>query len=415
MPETMAMQPVVASTALSATKEGTCRVAVLWIDWYTYHVARFRGLNTAPTLAGRVAGIELVGGVGVHAGLKFREEMPADVRVETILPDGSWGTASKVMLAQEVWRRLGRLNPEVVLVPGYYTLPALMAAAWAKMHGRTSVLMTESTAGDHARAGWKERLKSWLIRGLFDWAVTGGRAHVRYLRQLEFPMDRVARYYDVVDNRLYSEGTARLRGQGAASFGLPNSYFLYVGRLAEEKSVAGLLESWLRYRADGGTWSLVLAGDGPEREKLQQLAAESAFAVGVHFLGHKDSRELLQLYSFAECFVLPSWREPWGLVVNEAMASGLPVIVSSRCGCAEDLVQAGENGFVFDPEASGDELSFLLGRMEALGPGRRRGMGDKSRQAIWEYSPESFGLEIAHIADYTAVAKRSAQRLGVRR
>lgn len=406
MPETMAAQPVVASVSLVPAKALTCRVAVLWIDWYAYHVARFRGLDAAPTLAGRVAGIEMVGGVGVHAGLKFREEMPGDLPVETILPEGSWQTASKVRLALEVWRRLVRLNPDVVLVPGYYTLPAIAAAAWAKVHGRVSVLMTESTASDHARTGWKERMKSGLIRGLFDWAVTGGKAHVRYLAQLGFSLDRVVRYYDVVENALYREGTAMLRTKGAAAFGLPGSYFLYVGRLAEEKNVAGLLRSWLAYRAAGGTWALVLAGSGPEREALQKIAAESVYAADVHFAGHKGSRELLPLYAFAECFVLPSRREPWGLVVNEAMASGLPVIVSSRCGCSEDLVVAGENGFVFDPEATGDALSFLLGQMEALGPGRRRAMGDRSRWVIEEYSPENFGLEIASIADVTA-AKRT--------
>ena len=109
-----------------------CRVAVIWIDWYPYHVARFRGLDAAPELAGRAVGIEMVGGVGVHAGLKFREELPDTLPIETLMPNRSWGEASQFALARMLWQRLNRLDPEVVLVPGYYTLPAVVAAVWAR-------------------------------------------------------------------------------------------------------------------------------------------------------------------------------------------------------------------------------------------------------------------------------------------
>ena len=72
------------------TSAGPCRVVVLWIDWYPYHVSRFLGMLHAPTLSGRAVGIELVGGIGVHAGLKFREGLPASLPNETLLPDASW-------------------------------------------------------------------------------------------------------------------------------------------------------------------------------------------------------------------------------------------------------------------------------------------------------------------------------------
>ena len=234
---------------------GRCRVAVLWIDWYAYHVARFEGLRSTPELrepAGTVVGLEMVGGIGVHAGLKFREPLPEELRVKTLMPGSSWAEAGQVRLGLAVWRALDRLNPEVVLVPGYYTLPALAAAAWARVHGRTGVLMTESTAGDHRRSAWKERLKGWLIRGLFRWAVAGGAAHVRYLRALGFPADRVARFYDVVDNERYRMEAAELRHRSSpAAVGLPATpYFLYVGRLAPEKNVEMLVEAWLPASAE---------------------------------------------------------------------------------------------------------------------------------------------------------------------
>ncbi len=400
----------------TSRKPARCRVVVIWIDWYAYHIARFVGLASHPELAGAVAGIEMVGGVGVHAGQRFREELPPKLPVATLFPGENWPATrpgdrfpgqGQLRIARALWRRLNQLDPELVLVPGYYTLPALAAAVWARVHGRRSVLMTESTRGDHQRQMWKEALKGLLVRLLFGWAVAGGTDHICYLADLGFPASRVARFYDVVDNdRLYHESQRLLREASQPTA----PYFLYVGRLAPEKNVAGLLATYLAHREAGGHWPLVLVGDGPERARLEQHAAASPFAPDIHFAGHKSSAELPRYYAFAGCFVLPSTREPWGLVVNEAMACGLPVIVSSRCGCAVDLVTPGENGFVFDPvcgpasdpappaDAVNRELAQLLAAVEGLTEQERVRMSSASLHRIAGFSPDRFGEQIAAIA-----------------
>ena len=376
-------------------RPASTRLVVIWIDWYAYHVARFEGLLSSPALAGRTVGIELVGGGGVHAGLTFREGLPAHLPVETLLPDSSWQQASQLHLARLLWQRLDALDPEAVLVPGYYTLPAIAAALWARSNHRTSLLMTESTAYDHRRTGWKEAGKSALLRALFDGAVTGGKAHRRYLRSLGFPLDRVGRFYDVVGNHALAQHCAGLRARGARPAGLPDGpYFLYVGRLAPEKNVRGLLTAWLRFREGGGTWPLVLVGDGPELAAIRAAAQASPYPNDIFLAGHTGSSGLPQFYAFAGCFVLPSSREPWGLVVNEAMAASLPVLVSSRCGSAEDLVEPGENGFTFDP-ANPEQLTHYLHRIADLSSARRAAMGEASAVRIGAYTPESFGTEIA--------------------
>lgn len=390
----------------STASQAHCRVAVIWIDWYAYHVARFRGLNAAPALAGKVAGIELVGGVGVHAGLKFREDLPPDLAIETLEPESSWKKASKLQLALRLWARLSRLDPEVVLVPGYYTLPAVTAALWARVHRSASVLMTESTAYDHPRVAWKEWAKGLLLRGLFDWAVTGGKEHRAYLDQLGFPAERTARFYNIVDNQLFSEGTASLRGQSPTGFSLPvGPYFVYVGRFAEEKNISHLLGSWVTYRREGGSWPLVLVGDGPLDSTLRETAAACGFDQDIYFPGLKSSRALLPYYAFAGCFILPSTREPWGLVVNEAMASGLPVLVSNRCGCAVDLVEPGRNGFVFEP-ADALALAARMHQISSLSAADLCAMGAESGRIVSFYSPQNFGMEIARIADLWEAERR---------
>jgi 1,2-diacylglycerol 3-alpha-glucosyltransferase len=377
---------------------GSCKVAVIWIDWYAYHVGRFRGILSDRSLAGHVQGIELVGGVGVHAGLKFREDLPPDLKIKTVMPESSWLDVSKLELSRKLWKVLSESQPKVVLVPGYYTLPGITSALWAKLHRSKSVLMTESTEEDHARSWWKEALKGLLIRSLFDWAVTGGKAHVRYLKRLRFPEDRIRHFYDVVANETYMQQAALLRQQSHESFNLPRHYFLYIGRLATEKNIAMLIRAWIEYRNSGGSWSLVLVGDGPSAESLKRIAAESPYPNDIYFAGHKESKELPKYYAFSSCFVLPSTREPWGLVVNEAMASGLPVIVSNRCGSAEDLVINGSNGYIFNPTDE-HQLAATLLKMGNAEESERLQMGKRSEEIIERYSPENFGREIAAIAN----------------
>ena len=374
-------------------------ICVLWIDWYAYHVARFRALCEFPALRGRVAGVEMVGGTGVHRGLQFRENLPADLPVTTLFENGNWGELNKWRVSRAIWRYLNRHQPNTLFVPGYYNLPALTAAIWGRLHRKRTVLMTESTEVDHLRKPVLEKFKALLIRALFSWSIAGGRPHIRYLEKLNFPKARIGRFYDVVDNRSFREQASHNRERHTArDFRLPQNYFLFVGRLAEEKNVTGLLDSYRNYRNSGGTWSLVLVGDGPLRKALLAQPESTSHKADIYFEGLKNSRKLSPYYAFAGCFVLPSSREPWGLVVNEAMASGLPVVITRQCGCAEDLVEEGANGFIFDA-ADGNALTNCLHRIEQLSSFERKKMSERSLEIIDRYSPEKWAGEVARIAN----------------
>jgi glycosyltransferase involved in cell wall biosynthesis len=107
---------------------------------------------------------------------------------------------------------------------------------------------------------------------------------------------------------------------------------------------------------------------------------------GVYFYRHQASDDLPSFYGLAEAFVLPSESEEWGLVVNEAMACGVPVVVSSKCGCAPDLVRPGVNGFQFNYD-NPEELAM---RMIEIGsqPDLARKMGRSSLEMIskWDWT-----------------------------
>src|SRR5207247_9691952 len=112
---------------------------------------------------------------------------------------------------------------------------------------------------------------------------------------------------------------------------LPDRYFLYVGRCSSEKNLIRLLHAYRHYRKQHPEgWQLVLVGDGPQRAELEDCARASGIR-DILWCGFKQIDELPTYYALSGCFILPSTSEPWGLVVNEAMACGLPVLVSSRC------------------------------------------------------------------------------------
>jgi glycosyltransferase involved in cell wall biosynthesis len=119
---------------------------------------------------------------------------------------------------------------------------------------------------------------------------------------------------------------------------------------------------------------LVIVGDGELRPALEQLRGELGIDARVHLPGFKQYDELPAYYGLASAFVHASRVEPWGLVVNEAMSAGLPVLVSERCGCAPTLVRDGENGWTFDPADAGD-IANGLERVSELSDDERRRMG----------------------------------------
>ena len=397
--------PEAATTTLESRNVpgARARIAVIWIDWYAYHIARFRAIATHPMFEDRAVGIELVGGAGLHGRLVFRASQREGLPIDTLFPDASWSEIGQYRIARRLWTELNRISPEVVLVPGYYTLPGLASAFWARLHGRRAVLMSESTKGDHQRRNLLEAAKKAVLPRLFHAAIAGGKRQMAYMRDLGFAPARLAGLYDVVDNDYFAEqATEQRRTTSTAALHLPSHYFLSVGRLAPEKNVDGMIQAFALYRKRGGKWSLVLVGDGPLASRLQQQVAEAGLQDSVVFAGLKDTRAMMPYYAFAGCFLLPSWREPWGLVANEAMSAGLPLIVSNRCGCSDDLMEEGANGYVFDPDQN-EQLADLMSTMSGLDTSQRLGMGEKSKEIIARYSLAMWAAEVVRIAGYTTV------------
>ncbi len=360
------------------------RLLVFYVNYGPYHLARARALlgmgEVDPVF------LQLASSQRSHPWLQEQvEDVPVLTLFERRYEEVGWREASQKTL--EVLRAL---RPDAVAVAGYGLSCMLTAAVWAAKNRRASVLLFETGRHDRKRNYFLEAFKRTLVVRLFDSAMVGGQVHRDYLAELGFPTDRMWEPLSVVDNAFFRDGVRKVRCEDRSAWaerlGLPERYFVFVGRLAEEKNVRMLLRAYEIYRSrnkDG--WGLVLVGDGPLRRELEGLSEERKLP-GLVLTGYLPTAATVPYYAWARAFVLPSSREPWGLVVNEAMACSLPVIVSDRCGCAPDLVTSA-NGWIFDSKD-------LLGLAEALEvaaatpPGVLEKMGAASAAQIARYTPE---------------------------
>jgi glycosyltransferase involved in cell wall biosynthesis len=295
-------------------------------------------------------------------------------------------------------RSLAAIGPDVVAINGYSAKDAQSLLGWCRLYRRPAILMFDSKFDDAPRTWWKERIKR-LIVSQFSAALCAGTLHQAYLELLGMASEQIFWGYDVVDNEYFGKSVEQVRANRSAFRHLPGlrseaPFFLASSRFIRRKNLQGLLLAYERYRRQSRVdqvipWRLVVLGDGEERENLAQLIADKEIE-GITLAGFRQIEDLPAYYGLAGAFIHPALQEQWGLVVNEAMASGLPVLVSERCGCVPDLVRQGENGFTFDPDDT-VALANLMSRFSS-GEVDLMAMGETARRHIRQWGPDRFVL-----------------------
>jgi 1,2-diacylglycerol 3-alpha-glucosyltransferase len=306
---------------------------------------------------------------------------------------------SNLLLNRGLDRALRQVRPDVIVCGGYNYPSAWRAAFWARERNIPFLLWTESNAADHrGRSTFVEYLKRKYL-GMCRGFVVPGEASKSYLQQLGLPAELIFKAPDAVDNELFTQGARMARTNLATvrkRIDVPERYFLNVGRFIRAKGVFDLLEAYAKLdeeiRASVG---LVFVGEGDAKSELIRRASLiHPGTVKVSLFVQKE--QLAEFYALADAFVFPTHSDPWGLVVNEAMASGLPVIASNVAGCVSDLVEDGWNGFIVPVS----DVRRICSSMELLAKGNdlRGQMGERSLQRIQEYSPEACAAGIAKAA-----------------
>lgn len=269
-------------------------------------------------------------------------------------------------------RFLKNKDISTVFIPGYQHFIYILFVIIAKAHGCRVVMFAESWYRSYRIL---ELLKSSFLRLFVDaFFVSGLRAKHHFYHHLKISPKKISEAYSVVDNSHFAHSTFSSQQN--------KPILLCVARYAQEKNLESLIHAFVSSKLYE-SWLLVLLGDGPQKAYLESLVNTHN---NIELTGWKHYNELPQYYSEASCFVLPSVFEPWGLAVNEAMAAGLPIIISEECGCAPDLF-SDKNGWIFrahDRHSLIEVLDVLHGTSIA----ELTEMGAVSKSIIDKYSVE---------------------------
>lgn len=389
------------------------KVAVVFHRFGPYHCVRLE----AASRHCEIVGIEIAAETQEYAW--SRVVSASDYSRLTLFPRGDIRRMSATHVARCMEEALQKCNPHAVAIPGWSNKAAFGALRWCARTATPAILMSESTPWDQPRIHWREWIKGRIV-GLYSSALVGGRLHADYLVELGMPRDRIFPGYDVVDNAYFARKAAEIQNSELEirkKYGLPENYFLASARFIQKKNLVRLIRAYARYREmtfdglqtkDNRPWDLVLLGDGPLRETLNTQLSTLNLHGYVHLPGFKQYDELPVYYGLASAFVHASTTEQWGLVVNEAVASGLPVIVSNRCGCVPELVK--DNGFAFDP-GNEQQLAALLFQMALISGTEREQLARASHSIAATFEPTQFGEGLKQAAELAVALPGKRRRM----
>lgn len=349
-----------------------------------YHAARLGAIARALGQARRVVALELCRRDTTYGWDEIAVNQ-AQWRRKTLF-DALPRPAAQV--ARAVWAALSEMKPGCVAIPGWGSSAAVAALVWCRLRHVPAIVMSDSTAEDAPRDAMREMVKRRLL-GIAGAGLVAGSRHKAYLKALGMSETVIHTGYDVVDNDHFASGAAVARADAISlrtELGLPPRYIMSLGRFVAKKNLAALVDAHAAHlaRTQASGLALVLVGDGPLKPALQAQVQALGTGEQVQFRPFTQYEDLPALYGLAEIFVLPSVVDQWGLVVNEAMAAGCPVLVSNRCGAAPDLVIEGVTGHSFDPQDRA-ALSAALDRL-ATTPEATRRMGRAAQAHIASFS-----------------------------
>lgn len=264
---------------------------------------------------------------------------------------GWWTTLYRIILFYYI------IKPRSIIIPGYVRRYCQLFIALALIFNTPVSTTFISNSWDVPRKKYLELFKSFILKA-FDGFFVGGKSHAAYLRSLGVSSNSIFSGYNVIDESKFS--SAIRKGEPVKLKDI-DKYFLSVGRFVWQKNYIRLLEAYSQYCQSVKTpILLVLVGYGPLKYEILNKISVLNISERVVLVENVSYEDISWYYKKALCLVLPSVSEPWGLVVNEALAAEVPVIVSDKCGCVADLVIENYNGFIIDPYSTDALAQSLL-------------------------------------------------------
>lgn len=300
----------------------------------------------------------LTKGIELHAVELFGKGSPYNFETfnkteswwDCLFPDQSDSDLTKHQIKDKIFSKLDQVAPDVVIGGSIVFYSGALGLRWAK-HNKKKFIMF-----DDAKPSWVKR--NFIVQGVKN--LITNQIDALWLPSAEYDAEYTRLYskskikylygYDCIDNDLF-----RVDGEKRVD----NKKIITVSRLVEKKNVKSLLGAWKYVEDNDDSYSLIIVGDGPLLAELQGYQVSLGLK-RVNFMGVTANEDIPRALFGADAFVSPSLYESWGLVVNEAMAAGLPVLLSTKINAAFTLLKDGENGYLFDPYEAGILQKKLL-------------------------------------------------------
>ena len=356
-------------------------IGLVWAQFAAYHIDR------CEAVARRFHGRATVLAVEVATTSSDYAWEPsghiAGTQKVTLFPGKSFDQLSSWQRFRATWTALRHCD-WVCIGLSYAELSSILLVAMLRLTGSQVVVFSESKFDDRPRNAVGELVKRATL-SFYSAAIVGATRHIAYFRMLGFRRRAVLPGYDGVGlDRIRVQGGGQL-APGGRSFELRD--FVFVGRFVDKKNLPHLVESFACYvasagaKAEGRARRLVLVGSGSEEPRLRAMIEALGLSDRVDFPGFLPAQAVSRILADALALVLPSVEEQWGLVVNEALAFGLPVIVSQQVGSRDALVRDGVNGHVVASD-SVEQLAHAM--LDIAGDrGRWEAMVAASHQRAW--------------------------------
>ena len=300
-----------------------------------------------------------------------------------MFPDHSVEELTKYQIGDKVFAKLDEIKPDIIIGGSIVFYSGALGLRWAKKNKKKFIMF------DDAKPSWVKRGK--IVQGIKN--LITNQIDGLWLPSTEYDTEYAALYskkkihylygYNCIDNELF-----KFKDEKKSD----NNKIICVGRLVPKKNVQNLLNAWKFVEDNNRSNTLVILGDGPLLKDLKAFA-QSIGLQKVTFLGVVPNDKIPQYLYEADAFIAPSLYESWGLVVNEAMAAGLPVLLSDKINAAHTLLKDGVNGYIFDPADEAAMQQKLLDFIN-LPLSAKNEMSASSLKIISEMNYENMGSEL---------------------
>ncbi len=289
-------------------------------------------------------------------------------------------------------------KPRAILIFGYY-LPEHWMLRLISQRLKVPLIFVGETYSRGEITSWRRYVKEAVTRYFFGGVsqfISIGKKNWKFYRSWNVPAEKITQAHYCVDNdffKLSKEDSKKIRESVREELGIPPDAFviLYVGRLFSRKRPKDVLQLHERFSSYQSVHT-ILVGSGEMESDLKEASRNLK---NCHLVGFKNQEQTKEYYHVADMLFVPSEYETWGLVVNEAMASGIPAVVTEKCGAAHDLVLPNETGFVFregDLDAAESMVRILI-----TNPERRFRLSENAKRHVnGDYTPEHFAKSIYH-------------------